>query len=449
MEKKKINKTDLRKRAIHVVSLGCPKNQVDSEKLIAGLNSHRITGEPDKADTIVINTCGFIDSAKEESIGAILEAVQLKNQAAVNGKTLDIIVMGCLSQRYARELKKEIPEIDRLYGVHETERIIRDMGHAGITIDRLGRSLLNPRHYAYLKISDGCNHRCGFCAIPGIRGRLKSAPVSDLTEEAKRLASRGVKELILVSQDTTAYGFDLPVSGKKENRPLIRLLEKLHEIPSIEWIRLMYFYPTLISDDLLRFMAASTKICPYIDVPVQHISDPVLKAMRRGTTAKQVKTSLYRIRELLPGAAVRTSLIIGHPGETRKDFQELLSFTESYRFERLGVFPYSDEDGTHSYGLRPKCSKTAVQSRFDELMSAQQAISLELNRRRIGQRLKVLIDRKEDNAYFGRTAHDAPEIDHEVIVDGNAPVYEGRFADIHIDDAYEYDLTGRPVVQKK
>lgn len=449
MDKNKKITPHIPKRSIHVVSLGCPKNQVDSEKLIAGLNSHRISDEPEKSDTIIINTCGFIDSAKEESVNAILEAVRLKALAAAEGKTLEIIVMGCLSQRYAGELKKEIPEIDRLYGVHETEQIIRDMGHAGKIIDRLGRSLLNPRHYAYLKISDGCNHRCGFCAIPGIRGRLKSAPARDLTEEARRLAAKGVKELILVSQDTTAYGFDLPVSGKKENMPLIRLLEKLHEIPGIGWIRLMYFYPTLISDSLLRAMASLPKICPYIDVPVQHISDPVLRAMRRGTTAKQVKTSLNRIRELLPGAAIRTSLIVGHPGETRKDFQELLAFTESFRFERLGVFPYSDEDGTHSYGLRPKCSKTAVQSRFGELMSVQQAISLELNRQRVGQRLKVLIDRKEDNAYFGRTAHDAPEIDHEVIIDGNEPVYAGRFADIYIDDAMEYDLSGRTSVKKK
>ncbi len=443
MSKKNRPDESFRKRVIHVVSLGCPKNQVDSEKLIGQLSGHVMTDDPRKADTIIINTCGFIDSAKEESVREILAAVKLKDQSAEGGNPKEIIVMGCLSQRYGMELKKEIPEVDRFYGVRDTRKIVSDLGHQAAASERLQRKLLNPGHFAYLKISDGCNHRCGFCAIPSIRGRLVSEDPETLIAEAGRLAETGVKELILVSQDTTAYGFDRIHELKRDNRPLIRLLEKLHTVSGLKWIRLMYFYPTLISEDLLKAMGELPKICPYIDVPVQHISDRVLKRMRRGTPPATIRLALERIRRFLPGAAVRTSVIVGHPGETRKDFLELCAFVRDFQFDRLGVFPYSKEDGTYSYRLKPQVAGKIRQERFDELMALQQPVSYRLNQEKVGRTIKVLVDRKEDNTYFGRTVHDAPEIDHEVIISEEPGIYTGQFSDIDITDAYEYDLVGR------
>lgn len=409
------------------------------------MEENRLVHDPTKADVILINTCGFIDSAKEESISAILEAVRIKEER--DKQKPEIVVMGCLSQRYGKALKKHIPEIDRLYGVHQVGAVAGALGCPVRPIQR--RRLLNPSHYAYLKISDGCNHRCGFCAIPMIRGALHSAKPEQLVQEAQYLASLGVKELIFVSQDTTAYGFDWPHTDKKNNAPLIQLLERLHEIRGIEWIRLMYFYPSLISRALLRAMATMPKVCKYLDVPIQHISDRVLKAMRRGTTGKQIYATLSLIREEMPQAAIRTSLIVGHPLEGRREFRELCDLVENFRFERLGVFTYSPEEGTFSATLRPQCSPATRQKRYNEIMERQQAISLKQQRQHIGTTLKVIVDRKEANAYYGRTQWDAPEIDGEVIITPKKSISPGALADIYITDADIYDLYGHPATRKE
>lgn len=436
----------IKKNKVAFITLGCPKNQVDSEIMMGNLRDSQLVDRAEDADTIVINTCGFIESAKQESVDTILSAIRLKEKAARQGRRKRVIVTGCLSERYRDEMKEELPEVDAMFGVHEFDKVNRAVeGHVQ-QIFLAERKLLNGRHFAYLKISEGCNQRCGFCYIPMIRGNLVSKSIEQNVAEAKLLAERGVRELIVISQDTSSYGYDFDRNAehRRKNVHLIRLLHELSAIDGVEWIRLMYLYPSIFSDDLITAMAELPKICKYVDLPVQHISDRMLSAMRRQTTKRQTLELLTKIRERIPNAAIRTSLIVGYPGETDADFGELCDFVESTRFDRLGVFTYSREEGTMAYDLDHQVPDSVKRERADRLMQLQQEISYEQNLRRIGQTHRVLVDRKEDHAWIGRTQFDAPEIDNEVIVSGHS-LSQGEFIDVQVTDAMEYDLIGQSI----
>lgn len=429
------------RRKVRLISLGCPKNQVDSERLLGSLQPSTIVASVDEADTIVINTCGFIESAKAESIDTILAAVRHKELAARRGIRKEIIVTGCLSERYREELLKELPEVDAFFGVKEYDRVLRRIeGHEQKRF--VDRRLLNEKHFAYLKISEGCNQQCSFCYIPMIRGRLVSRPIEENIDEARRLVDRGVRELILISQDTSSYGYDLHRNAGRlrRNADLIELLERLADISDLRWIRVMYLYPSLFSDALVETLSANPKVCKYVDLPLQHISDPILKSMRRNTSTKQIVSLIEKLRERIPNVALRTSFIVGYPGETDREFEELCSFVRETRFERLGVFTYSPEEGTHAYGLLNRIESKMAAQRHDRLMQIQQGISLERNLERIGQTVEVLIDRTEEGVYVGRTMHDAPEIDNEVMVRSARRLEPGQFVHARITDAVEYDL---------
>lgn len=432
------------RKKIGIVSLGCPKNQVDSETLLGNLRNCEIVEDVEDADTIIINTCGFIEAAKRESIDTILEAVRLKNEAAGEGRKKEVIVTGCLSERYREELTKEIPEVDSFYGVNEYEKVASDIsGHfqQNVLSDRV---LLNDRHFAYLKISEGCNQKCSFCYIPMIRGRLKSKSLEAVCAEAAVLAGNGVKELVLVSQDTSSYGWD--VYGKStKNEHLIGLLTRLGDIDGLEWIRVMYLYPTLTSDDYLRFLASHPRVCNYVDMPIQHISDPLLKSMRRGISKTKTLDLIDRVRKFVPDVALRTSLIVGYPGETESAFEELVRFVEETRFDRLGVFTYSHEEGTSASGLKDDVPESVKKERYDRLMAVQSDLSLAANEARIGSTCHVLIDSSENDYYVGRTERDAPEIDNEVIVYSSQTLKPGTFVNVQITSGFEYDLAGNKV----
>jgi ribosomal protein S12 methylthiotransferase len=429
------------KTKVNIVTLGCSKNLVDSEVLLTQLKGNGINAvhesAEDDANVVVINTCGFIDNAKQESIDTILRYVDAKEEGVVD----KVYVTGCLSQRYKDDLEKEIPEVDAWFGTRDLSRLLK-VFKADYKHELVGeRILTNPSHYAYLKISEGCDRPCSFCAIPLMRGGHISRPIEELVLEAKNLAKGGTKELLLIAQDSTYYGLDL---YKKRN--LADLLKNLSDVQGIEWIRLHYAFPTGFPMDVLDVMAERSNICNYLDIPLQHGSSNMLKIMRRGTTREKTEELLQTIRAKVPGIAIRTTMIAGHPGETEKEFQEMMEFIERSRFERLGVFGYSHEENTHAYSMKDDIPAEVKQERIDVVMELQQNISLELNQQKIGTVQKVLIDRKEGGHFIGRTEFDSPEVDNEVLIDGTKNYLRvGDFVNVKVTAATEFDLTGEVV----
>ena len=419
---------------INVITLGCSKNTVDSERLMnqIQLNNLKLTDESNDAGTIIINTCGFVEAAKEESINTILKAVALKQEGKIN----KLIVAGCLSERYKSELQKEIPEVDAYFGTENYEGIIKELG-GKLKYCLLGeRYLTTPSHTAYLKISEGCDHPCSFCAIPLMRGKHKSKPMEDLIREAEFLARNNTKELILIAQDTTDYGNDN--YGK---RVLSELLNKLSEIDGIEWIRLMYAYPSHFPDDVIDTIAENPKILKYVDIPLQHISDNVLKSMRRGVTGKRTSELICKFRKRIPGIVIRTTFITGYPNETKEDFQALKDFVGETKFERIGVFTFSKEENTSSFILGDPVPEKIKLERKDILMEVQKKISFEKNNELIGNKLKVIIERIEGDFYVARSYRDAPEVDGEVLIPLNGiDIKVGNFYYVEVTDCNEYDL---------
>jgi len=430
-------------RKINIVTLGCSKNIVDSEVLMKQLDFDGWEVIHDSNDTsakvVVINTCGFIADAKEESTDTILRFINAKNQGAIDR----VYVMGCLSQRYKDDLAKELPEVDGFYGVADLPVILKDLKSKYSDEVAHRRILLTPKHYAYLKISEGCNWGCGYCAIPLIRGKHLSRTIESLLEEASRLAQEGVKELLIIAQDTTYYGLD--IYGK---RMLPELIRKLSEIEGIEWIRIHYAYPSNFPMDLIDIIKNNPKVCKYLDIPFQHISDGMLKVMRRGLTKDETITLVSKLRESVPDIAIRTTFLVGHPGETEKDFKELLDFVSSSEFDRVGVFTYSEEEGTYSAINYPdKISPTVKNRRFNRLMEAQREISLKNNSKRIGNTYKVIVDRFEVEFVVGRTEFDSPEVDQEVLAtfDTKQKMKIGDFINVRITSCDDYDLIGEVI----
>ena len=424
-------------KKINIITLGCSKNTVDSEHLAAQLTAmdYKIVFDSDRtdADVVVINTCGFIGDAKQESIDTILRAAQLKEE----GKIEELFVVGCLSQRYADELRPELPEVDDFFGVNDWAGIVERLGAKYCAENETKRELSTPSHYAYLKISEGCNWMCGYCAIPLIRGRHKSVPMEALVAEAEALVEKGVREIMVIAQDTTYYGVD--IYGE---RKIAELLERLCRIEKLEWIRLHYAYPTDFPDQLIEVMAREPKICRYLDIPFQHISDNQLAAMKRRHTKAEAVELVNKLRKAIPDIALRTTLLVGYPGETEADFAELMEFVKTTKFDRLGVFPYSEEEGTYSATrLKDDVADEVKQERVDRIMRLQERISLENNAKRIGQTMRVIIDRREGDFYIGRSEYDSPEVDQEIIIDSAGKrLYRGRFYDVVITDCEDYDL---------
>jgi len=424
------------KHTINIVTLGCSKNLVDSEVLMGQLRyaGVDVVHEADgPADVVVVNTCGFINDAKEESIDTILRYARAKQEGLV-GK---VFVMGCLSQRYRKELAAELLEVDGFYGVEELPLILKDLG-IDYRKELVGeRMLTTPRHYAYLKISEGCNKKCSFCAIPLIRGKHISRPLEEIIHEATLLASKGVKEIILIAQDLTYYGMDL-----YKERKLKSLLEALARIEGIVWVRLHYAYPSDFPAEILDLVCEHPKICKYIDIPLQHISDELLRSMNRGLTREKTLNLLHTFREKVPGIAIRTTLIVGYPHETEAHFEELKAFVRLQRFDRLGVFTYSPEEKTAAYYLHDGVPDEVKQSRMEALMEIQQEISLEKNREKVGQTFEVLIDRQEGEYYIGRSEFDSPEVDNEILITSPQPLETGCFYPVKIERAEHFDLFG-------
>ena len=426
-------------KKINVITLGCSKNTVDSEHLMARLAAagYEVLFDSDRTDAkvVVINTCGFIGDAKQESVDMILRAAAAKNA----GKIERLFVIGCLSERYADSLRAELPEVDGFFGARTWDGIARALGAAEDPALATERHLSTPRHYAYLKISEGCNWKCGYCAIPLIRGGHVSVPMEELEEEARKLAAGGVKELIVIAQDSTYYGRDL--YGK---RRLAELLRRLCRIDGIEWIRLHYAYPTAFPDEVIEAMASEPKICKYLDIPFQHISDAQLRSMRRRHTKAEAMELIRRLREAVPDLALRTTLLVGYPGETEDDFAQLLDFVREVRFERLGVFAYSEEEGTYSAReLRDDVPEAVKQERGERVMALQNGISLENNRRRVGRTERVIIDSRQGDFYVGRTQYASPEVDQEILIPAaDRRLLRGRFYDVRITSAADYDLYG-------
>ena len=424
-------------KKINIITLGCSKNTVDSEHLAAQLAAmdYKVVFDSDRtdADVVVINTCGFIGDAKQESIDTILRAAQLKDQ----GKIEELFVVGCLSQRYADELRPELPEVDDFFGVNDWAGIVERLGAKYRTENETKRELSTPSHYAYLKISEGCNWMCGYCAIPLIRGRHKSVPMEALVAETEVLVEKGVREIMVIAQDTTYYGVD--IYGE---RKIAELLERLCSIEKLEWIRLHYAYPTDFPDQLIEVMARERKICRYLDIPFQHISDNQLSAMKRRHTKAEAQELIAKLRKAIPDIALRTTLLVGYPGESDADFAELMEFVKTTKFDRLGVFPYSEEEGTYSATrLKDDVADEVKQERVDRIMRLQERVSLENNAKRIGQTMRVIIDRKEGDFYIGRSEYDSPEVDQEIIIDSGAKrLYRGRFYDVQVTDCEDYDL---------
>lgn len=429
-------------KKINVITLGCSKNTVDSEHLMARLAAagYEVLFDSDRTDAkvVVINTCGFIGDAKQESIEMILRAAEAKKA----GRIEHLFVIGCLSERYADELRREIPEVDEYFGARTWDGIVRALGASEDPELVTERHLTTPKHYAYLKISEGCNWKCGYCAIPLIRGPHVSVPIEELEEEARKLAAAGVRELIVIAQDTTYYGLDL--YGK---RRLGELLRRLCRIDGIEWIRLHYAYPAAFPEDVIEVMASEPKICKYLDIPFQHISDAQLSAMLRRHTKAEALELIHKLRAAIPDLALRTTLLVGYPGETEADFEELLDFVREVRFERLGVFAYSEEEGTWSAEkLRNDVPEEVKQQRVERIMALQNEISLENNRRRVGREERVLIDSRQGDWYVGRTQYDSPEVDQEILIPaGEKRLLKGRFYRVRIDAAEDYDLYASPI----
>jgi ribosomal protein S12 methylthiotransferase len=431
-----------KKNKINVVTLGCSKNIYDSEVLMGQLqaNGKEVTHEaPEREEgrIIVINTCGFIDNAKQESIDTILHYAEKKERGEVD----QVFVTGCLSERYKPDLQKEIPDIDAWFGTRDLPLLLKALG-ADYKHELVGERLTTtPRHYAYLKISEGCDRPCSFCAIPLMRGGHKSTPIEDLVLESKKLAAKGVKELILIAQDLTYYGLDL-----YKERKLAHLLRELVKVEGIEWIRLHYLFPTGFPEDVLDVIREEPKVCNYIDIPLQHIADPILKSMRRGTTKERTNKLLDEMRDKVPGITIRTTLILGYPGETEADFEVVKDWVKTQRFDRLGVFTYSHEENTHAYNLVDDVPDDVKKQRAEEVMALQADISRELNQQKIGKQFTVLLDRKEGDWYIGRTEFDSPDVDNEVYISATENYLRlGDFARVEIYSAEDYDLFGRVI----
>ena len=430
-------------KKLQTITLGCSKNKVDTEHILSQVEDlYEIIpeGEDIPVDVILLNTCGFIGDAKEESVQAVLEAVERKNQ----GLAQKVIVFGCLSQRYMHELPDLIPEVDAWFGAREFDPVIRELGAEPQECKQAQRYLTNPSHYAYLKISEGCDRRCSYCAIPFIRGAHKSVPMEKLVEEAQNLAEKGVKELIIIAQDTTYYGLDL-----YRRRALAELLQKLSEVDGIEWIRIHYSYPAAFPEDVLDQMADNPKVCRYMDIPLQHISDKVLDNMHRHVTGAWTRELISKMRERVPGVVLRTTMIVGHPGEGKRDFNELLEFAQEAKFERLGAFKYSEEEGTYgAENFKDTISARVKQERLDALMELQSGISLAFNQSRIGSEIDVIVDDFNDGVFVCRSEFESPEVDGEILVKydsaviGDVDPYSliGEFIKVRVTGADEYDL---------
>lgn len=432
----------MRRNTIDVITLGCSKNLVDSEKLIRQLeeNGYKVTHDPPnpQGEIAVINTCGFIGDAKEESINMILEFCEAKEE----GKLKKLYVMGCLSERYLKELKTEIPQVDKFYGKFNWNELLADLGKAYQADYAIERTLTTPKHYAYLKISEGCDRTCSYCAIPIITGKHTSRPMEEILEEVRILVAEGVKEFQIIAQELTYYGVDLYKSQK-----LPELIERMAQIPGVEWIRLHYAYPAHFPKDLFRVMREYDNVCKYMDIALQHISDNMLTKMRRHVSKAETYDLIEQFRKEVPGIHLRTTLMVGHPGETEEDFEELKEFVRKARFDRMGAFAYSEEEGTFSAKeYEDNIPHEVKQKRLDELMDIQQEISAELSNLKIGKTYRVIIDRKEGEYYIGRTQFDSPEVDPEVLVKANGKrLFIGRFYQVHITDADDFDLYGEVV----
>ena len=423
------------KNKINVVTLGCSKNLYDSEVLISQLkaNNKNVVHEGD-GNIVVINTCGFIDNAKQQSIDTILEYSDKKNQ----GKIDKLYVTGCLSERYKDDLEKEIPDVDKYFGTTDLPHLLKHL-RADYKSELIGeRFLSTPKNYAYLKISEGCDRKCSFCAIPLMRGKHKSRSMEDIVQEAKKMASQGVKELILIAQELTYYGLDL-----YKERSISKLLKKLCDLEGIEWVRLHYAYPSGFPNELIDTIKNEEKICNYLDIPLQHISDEILKSMRRGSTKLKTNNLITNLRKQIPEISIRTTLIVGYPGETKTHFKELCDWVKEMKFERLGCFKYSHEENTHAYNLVDDVSEIEKQRRLEKIMSIQKEISRELNQKKIGNEIRCLIDRFESGYYIGRSEYDSPDVDNNILIKSdNIHLRIGEFYNVIIDDASDYDLFG-------
>ena len=432
----------MRKNTIDIITLGCSKNLVDSEKLMRQLeaNGYRVTHDSPKpqGEIAIINTCGFIGDAKEESINMILEFCEAKEEGRLN----KLYVMGCLSERYLQELKVEIPQVDKFYGKFNWNELLADLGKAYQPEIAIERTLTTPKHYAYLKISEGCDRSCAYCAIPIITGKHVSRPMEEIIKEVELLVSEGVKEFQVIAQELTYYGVDLYKSQK-----LPELIERIAQVPGVEWVRLHYAYPTHFPDDLFRVMRENDNVCKYMDIALQHVSDNMLTKMRRHVTKAETYALIEKFRKEVPGIHLRTTLMVGFPGETDEDFQELKEFVQKARFDRMGAFAYSEEEGTYAAETyEDSISSEVKQARLDELMAIQQGISAELSAAKVGQELKVIIDRKEGEYYIGRTQFDSPEVDPEVLIKSEGKrLFTGHFYRVLITDADDFDLYGKIV----
>jgi len=425
-----------------VVTLGCAKNLVDSEVLVTQLTGNGIRAVhesiKDDSDIVIINTCGFIQDAKQESIDTILRFAEARE----SGKLEKLFVTGCLSQRYKEDLEKEISSVDGWFGTSDLPRLLKRF-NANYKHELIGERLTTTSHYAYLKIAEGCDRPCSFCAIPLMRGSHKSRTIEELVKEAQFLVSKGVKELLLIAQDLTYYGLDL-----YKKRTLADLVSRIADIEGLEWIRLHYAFPSGFPIDVLDVMAQRTNVCNYLDIPLQHASTSMLETMRRGITREKTEALINTIRDKIPGIALRTTMLTGHPGETEKDFEELVEFIKKHRFERLGIFTYSHEENTHAYHMEDNVSNKIKQERASAIMELQEEISFEINQEKVGQTLKVLVDRKEGVHFVGRTEFDSPEVDNEVLIDAEKYFLRtGDFSQVKITEAMPFDLMGEPIIK--
>ena len=429
----------MRKNKVDIITLGCSKNLVDSEQLMRQFvaNGYTVEHDPHKinGEIVVVNTCGFIGDAQEESINMILELGEQKQKGRI-GK---LFVMGCLSERFLKDLEKELPEVDRFYGKFNWKELISDLGksyHQELATDRV---LTTPRHYAYVKIGEGCNRTCSYCSIPIITGAYQSRPMDEIVDEVRGLVAQGVKEFQMIAQDLTFYGLD-----RYKRMALPELVERVSDIPGMEWIRLHYGYPSHFPYDLLPVMRERDNVCKYMDIALQHISDPMLRMMRRNITKAETYELLERMRREVPGIHLRTTLMVGHPGETEHDFEELIRFVKDIRFERMGAFAYSHEEGTYAYQhYKDEIPQEVKQDRLDYLMRVQEGISADVNASKVGQTFRVLVDREEEDFYVGRTQYDSPEVDPEILISKDTPLSPGSFYQVKVIDAQAFDLYGK------
>lgn len=429
----------MRKNKVDIITLGCSKNLVDSEQLMRQFvaNGYTVEHDPHKinGEIVVVNTCGFIGDAQEESINMILELGEQKQKGRI-GK---LFVMGCLSERFLKDLEKELPEVDRFYGKFNWKELISDLGksyHQELATDRV---LTTPRHYAYVKIGEGCNRTCSYCSIPIITGAYQSRPMDEIVDEVRGLVAQGVKEFQMIAQDLTFYGLD-----RYKRMALPELVERVSDIPGVEWIRLHYGYPSHFPYDLLPVMRERDNVCKYMDIALQHISDPMLRMMRRNITKAETYELLERMRREVPGIHLRTTLMVGHPGETEQDFEELIRFVKDIRFERMGAFAYSHEEGTYAYQhYKDEIPQEVKQDRLDYLMRMQEGISADVNASKVGQTFRVIVDREEEDFYVGRTQYDSPEVDPEILISKDTPLSPGSFYQVKVIDAQAFDLYGK------